>query len=191
MSVLDFWLKNPLIVGGTFLVLMILDGILTKRNFILYKQKYANFFEGELFEANVLFQQVIHKDKPFQKWTYVSIGIFTIFAMAASWLLSESYSIWMVEFGLGAGFFILFDTFIDHIKSLFRFKFVKYHPESLKGKITLSKDFQFAILRQETFVDSFLLILIWIFIGRAFLLGGAFGLVLLSLTSLVWKSKTK
>ncbi|PWI48990.1 hypothetical protein CEE45_03485 [Candidatus Heimdallarchaeota archaeon B3_Heim] len=78
----------------------------------MQKEKYTEFFEGELFEANLLHQKVIHEDKPIQKWMYITLGIYILAAMHLSSILSI-YSIWYAEFGLGVRFFILFDTFLD------------------------------------------------------------------------------
>ena len=189
MTGLDLWMKNPLMVGGTLIVFAILDDFLTRQNFSLQKEKYSEFFEGELFEANIFHQKVIHENKPSQKWWYAALGIYILLSMCLSILLSVHPS-WSAEFGLGVGFFILFDTLLDHLKSFLKFHYVKHHPETLQGKIHMSKDYQFTILKQETFIDSLLLILIWVLADRVFFLGGAFGLILISITSIVWKSKT-
>ncbi|MHA1976909.1 MAG: hypothetical protein ACW98F_18800 [Candidatus Hodarchaeales archaeon] len=190
MNLLDLWLRNPLLVGFTVICFIILDNILTRKANENRKKKHIEYFETSLYEANPFHQKTIHEGHTVQKRD-ISLDILLIFlSFILSFAIMTKISKEMGEFGLGMIVFIYVNTLLGHLRHLLEYQYTKTNPNSLEGKIKISKSFSYAIQRRNLLIDSLFILFLFILEGRVFFLGGAIMLVILFLITFSWEKKS-
>lgn len=184
MTLLDIWISNPLFVGFTLLIFLLLDDFLTRLGFRLRQQGYNKYFISDIYEINPIFRKNIQENKPISVINFLLIVIVSILVGYLS-LVQHPFT----RIVIGGVFFILFNTIIIHIQNIHRLWFIEQHPETLRGKIKLEPKFTFMKSRSEDLGTGAFLFTIFILTGEIFILGGTLSFGLTVLVTFLWEKK--
>ncbi|NHJ02380.1 MAG: hypothetical protein EAX86_09620, partial [Candidatus Heimdallarchaeota archaeon] len=140
MIVLDQWLMSPFHIGGTLLLLMILDLGLTRVGFRMKQQEFVKHYVSEIYEMNPLMQDMIHQTQPMSlKQIIGRIGLVILVIYVAV----EYTGTWFLEFVTGNFVLGYINIELRALENIFIFRGLNNHPEYVEGQIKLDIRYQY------------------------------------------------
>lgn len=188
---LGYWIRSPIIVGGTIILFLALNVIIAQKTAHLTKEVYAKHYKYEIFRLYGPRQEIgseesINKREKWKNWSYM-----VIMGVIASWVITlepwpgelietlteiifSALSI-LSEILLGALFFVLVEVTIENITSSLQGLHAEKHPEALKGHVEISNAFVAGIEKGGIFETGAIWLLMFILMGHLFFIGGFVG----------------
>lgn len=190
---LNLWLSNPLLVGGTVILMIYLDVSMTRYGYKLSQQGYNTFFKQDIYELNVEAQEAIHENKPIKRkikmiWILSFLG-----SVFLSWFLSSTHSwssILIIEVFFGFIFLMYFPIILNHLENIRTFKLIRDNPSLLSGQLQFTTSYLYRISRQNRVIFAVLWLSLFILFWEPFFLGGFLVTFVLRLVLKVWSKKT-
>jgi len=178
--IIDFWLTNPVLMGGTLLLLMFLNIHLLKEGFQLRNLGHNQFFNQEFYVVDPAIRKIFEtKSYPLKLW--IKWLFFLIAAIFSSTLLMLKDTLPLSLLGdvgelcLGVIFCRYFQLILNHLENRFLFLDVINHSEDLRGQITFSKSFLYTQIRIIYVSWGIMWLVLFVLVGHLFFLGGILG----------------
>jgi hypothetical protein len=193
---LNLWLSNPIMVGGTVILMIYLDVSMTRYSYKLSQQGYNTFFQHDIYELNVEAQEAIHENKPIKKKIKRKWFLLFLVSVFLSWILSPTHSwssypiLLIIEFFFGIIFLMYFPVILNHIENIRIFKLIRDNPSLLSGQVQLSTSYLYRISRQTRVKFAVLWLVLFILFWEVFFLGGFLGTLLFRRVLKDWSNKT-
>ncbi|MFW9905769.1 MAG: hypothetical protein ACFFFH_15660 [Candidatus Thorarchaeota archaeon] len=175
--ILDIWLMNPLLVGGSLIALMYVNMYLLKYSNTLRKLGYILHFKQPFYVSNPSQREIIEENRQITlrhwKTRITQIVVVIIFSLT----YSITFPIFNLQVNLISetilGFFIgsYINSILQLLGNIYLFRFITNYPQSLKGKVTISDHYLYRGLKQGLILNVFIWLLIFIFVERVFFLG--------------------
>ncbi|MFX0125269.1 MAG: hypothetical protein ACFFAE_16700 [Candidatus Hodarchaeota archaeon] len=179
--IIDFWLRNPILVGGILLLLMFLNIHLLKEGNRLRNLGHAQFYKQEFYVSDPVIRKIIDENEAFSLDFFIQRGFILIIAIISSTLLMLKKTLPLSLLGdvgelcLGVIFCRYFLLIFNHLENRSLFLDILNHPDDLKGQIIISKSQLYNHVSIKNVRGGILWLVLFILVGRLLFLGGVFG----------------
>lgn len=177
-TIIDYWINNPAVVGGTFILLICTNLFLLKRGEQLRQVEYVQRIKQRFYITDPIYRVTIEEKKPINARVWTQWITKTILVMILSFMLMNEATIGhplvslVAEMALGWIFLGLIASIANLLSGIYRFRFVNKNPAVLDGGLEISKSHVYEIHKLRHLGNALMWLVLFLVVTRVFFLGG-------------------
>lgn len=150
-------------------------------------KKYSEFMKTDDYELNPVWQKDIKSLKLFNYKHVLIVFLLTVYFYFSALLMSVN----VYDFFYGAVSMMYLFIIARHVQNLLQYSYTAKNPGELEGNIKFSYIYIIKTSQYQTFLFALLILAVNIKVQSWYLLGGTFGLIILSLIQYKWIRRFK